>query len=342
VRALLISILDAMSSKSCTGPAAVAPRLMAYARALQFEAKWSLAADVYETVISHSNAETDPDLVISAHMALGACLRVLAQWDEATRAYAVAGLVAEGMGDVMGVLKARIAEANLAMARGNLPSAERLLDSTISSAGTSTELAQVRAIALQDRGIVARQRGDFDRAINLTYAALQSFEDQVAKDRALADLAAIFYDIGLLSAAREANLMLAATAQEQYTRWVAVINLLEIAAFDGREPVFEQYKRELGEANLPPILSAYYNFYVGQGYRMLGKFDQARPALERAIDVASRHDVNEVIIKAEQSLLEIAKGDKLAAKAENVSPSDDVAKVADAVREMRALAGVAD
>jgi tetratricopeptide (TPR) repeat protein len=164
----------------------------------------------------------------------------------------------------------------------------------------------------------------------------------VAKDRALADLAAIFYDIGLLSAAREANLMLAATAQEQYTRWVAVINLLEIAAFDGREPVFEQYKRELGEANLPPILSAYYNFYVGQGYRMLGKFDQARPALERAIDVASRHDVNEVIIKAEQSLLEIAKGDKLAARAENVSPSDDVAKVADAVREMRALAGVAD
>ena len=341
VRALLISILDAMHSKRCTGPAAVAPRLMAYARALQFEAKWSLAADVYETVISHSDAETDPDLVISAHMQLGACLRVLAQWENAVKSYAVAGLVAEGIGDVMGVLRARIAEANIAMARGNLPTAERLLDATIASTGDSAELAVVRAIALQDRGIVARQRGDFDHAINFTYAALQSFDEQVAKDRALADLAAIFYDIGLLSAAREANLMLAATAQEQYTRWVAVINLLEIAAFDGREPVFEQYKRELGEANLPPILAAYYNFYVGQGYRMLGNFDQARSALERAMEVATRHDVNEVIIKAEQSLQEIAKGDRLASRVESVAPSEDVAKVADAVREMRTLAGVA-
>ena len=268
IRALLASILDAMGSKTCAGPAAVAPRLMAYARALQFEAKWSLAADVYGTVISYSDAATDPDLVISAHMQLGACLRVLAQWEEAVGAYAVAGTVAESVGDVMGVLRARIAEANLAMARGNLPRAEVLLDSTIDSASCD-ELAEVRAIALQDRGIIARQRGDFNLAISYTYAALRSFEDQVAKDRALADLAATFYDIGLLSAAREANLMLAATAQEQYTRWVAVINLLEIAAFDGREPVFEQYKRELAAADLPPVLSAYYNFYVGQGYRML-------------------------------------------------------------------------
>ncbi|HEY9426815.1 MAG TPA: hypothetical protein VIR34_06650, partial [Gemmatimonadaceae bacterium] len=146
VRALLISILDAMSSKTCTGPAAVAPRLMAYARALQFEAKWSLAADVYETVISHSDAETDPDLVISAHMQLGACLRVLARWEEAVRAYAVAGLVAEGIGDVMGVLRARIAEANLASDRGNLPLAERILDDTIERAA-EPDFIEVRSIA---------------------------------------------------------------------------------------------------------------------------------------------------------------------------------------------------
>ncbi len=341
VRALLLSILEAMSSKTCAGPAAVAPRLMAYARGLQFDAKWALAADVYGTVISHADTETDPDLVISAHMQLGACLRVLARWEEAVRSYTIAGLVAEGIGDLMGVLKARVAEANVAMARGNLPKAEDILDATIASAGSSNELVEVRAIALQDRGIVARQRGDFDCAINYTYAALQSFEDQVAKDRALADLAAIFYDIGLLSAARDANLMLAATAQERYTRWVAVINLLEIAAFDGREPVFEQYRRELGEAELPPILSAYYNLYVGQGYRMLGNPDQARTALERAMEVATRHDVNEVIIKAEQSLQELAMGDAIQARIANEAPSEDVARVATAVREMRTLAGVA-
>ncbi|HEV2180141.1 MAG TPA: hypothetical protein VGR59_07465, partial [Gemmatimonadaceae bacterium] len=246
-------------------------------------------------------------MVIAANMQLGACMRVLAQWSEARGAYAAAAEVAAFTGDVANVLKARIAEANVMSARGNLPSAEKILDSVIEGAEESG-LTEIRAFALQDRGAIARQRGDVERALGCAYEALSTFESQGAKDRALADVAAAFFDLGLLDAARDANLMLAATAQEQFTRSVALINLLEIAGLDHREPVFEQYRRELLVANLPATLEAHYYLYVGQGYRIFGRNDQAKQALERAVDAASQHQINEVIIKAEQSLTELAAG----------------------------------
>jgi tetratricopeptide (TPR) repeat protein len=338
-RALLTSVVDSMMLAGTVRVAVVAPRLMAYARALQFEAKWALAADVYRTVLSHVHTVSEADVVIAANMQLGLCLRVLTEWQGATTAYDTAAQVAELTGDVMNVLKSRIAEANIAIDRGNLPSAEAILDETIESA-TEAGLGELRAFALQTRGNVAHRRGDYDKAIQLAYEALDGMRDQVARDRVLADLAATFFELGLRSAARDANLVLAATAQESYTRWVATINLLEIASIDRSELVFEQYRRELASSDLPASLAAFYHFYVGQGYRIFERYDLARASLERAIDIATKHQVNEVIFKAERALTEIREGGVIAV-AEQVEPSPAVSEVASAIREMRTLAGVA-
>jgi tetratricopeptide (TPR) repeat protein len=341
VRALLLGILEAMSSKACTGPAAVAPRLMAYARALQFDAKWSLAADVYQTVISHADAATDPDLVISAHMALGACSRVLARWQEAVQAYAVAELVAEGIGDVIGVLRARGAEANLATDRGNFPLAERILDDTIARA-SAPELTEVRSIALHDRAIVAYHRGQLDSAIIMAHTALDGLRDQAARDRVLVDIGGLFWELGLYSAARDANLVLAATAQEQYTRWVATINLLEMAAVDHVEPAFEQYRRELNDAELPAALSAQYHYHLGLGYQMFDRVDDARASFEKALAIATAHHVNQVVIKAEQGLEALETGTDLRGRDDREADlSQDVIDVASAIRKMRVVAEAA-
>lgn len=338
IRALLTSIVDSMEQARDWQVSVVAPRLMAYARALQFDAKWSLAADVYKTISDNLDPLDDADVVIAANLQRGACLRMLARWEDALASYGEAARIARTTGDIMNELRSMIAEANVALDRGNIPAAEAMLDEAIVKA-TEHDLTEIQAFALQDRGIVARRRGDFDKSIRCTYEALKIYEDQAAKDRALADLAVTFYDMGLLSAAREANLMLAATASEQYTRWVATVNLLEIAARDRREPVFEQYRRELAQVTLPVTLQAYYYYYVGQGYRMFDKPEQAKAALQRALDFATHHHVNEVIIKAEQSLNEIRDGEVIrVAKAPEPSPT--VSKVASAIREMRTHAGV--
>jgi tetratricopeptide (TPR) repeat protein len=311
---------------------------MAYARALQFDAKWSLAADVYQTVISHADTETDPDLVMSAHMALGACARVLSHWEEALRAYTVAALVAEGIGDVMGVLRARIAEANLATDRGNLPLAERILDDTIERA-IEPDLIEVRSIALQDRAAVAHRRGQYGTALEMAYEALGGMPNQVSRDRVLTDIAAMFSEIGLYSAARDANLVLAATAQEQYTRWVATINLIEIAAIDKMEPAFEQYRRELADAALPPSLRAYYHYYVALGYQMFDRQSDAQTELERAMAIASANKMNQLLIDTERALASLQYGFRRSASSAWES-SGKVADIASAIAEMRTVAGV--
>ncbi|HEX6533211.1 MAG TPA: hypothetical protein VF041_01370, partial [Gemmatimonadaceae bacterium] len=70
-RALLTSIVDSMELARTVRVAVVAPRLMAYARALQFDAKWALAADVYRTVLSHVQPVMESDVVVAANMQLG-------------------------------------------------------------------------------------------------------------------------------------------------------------------------------------------------------------------------------------------------------------------------------
>jgi hypothetical protein len=157
----------------------------------------------------------------------------------------------------------------------------------------------------------------------------------------MVDLAMAFSQIGLRSAARDANLILAATAQEQYTRWVATINLMEIASLDGSEPVFEQYRRELADVDLPPTLRIEYHLQVGRGCRIFGKIDAARTELAKVLQLAEQHRLNEYIFTAERELNELDRGQRLSGRAAAAAPAG-VQDVANALREMRETAVVAN
>jgi tetratricopeptide (TPR) repeat protein len=334
-KAILASIVDAMESAGMVRIPVVAPRLLAYARALQFEGRWELAADVHQTVIAHAHPVEEADIVIAANMQLGACLRTLADWDEATAAYARAGCAAAMSSDIVNVLRARVAEAKIAIERGNLPFAQSVLDDTIREAEANRCL-EIRAVALHDRADIAFRRGEYDLAVTLGYQALEGYTDPSSRDRVLGDIAVAFFELGIRSAARDAYLILAATAQEQHTRWVATINLMECAAVEGREPIFEQYRRELADAALPVTLACHYHYYVGEGYRLFGKREAARTSLGRALELAERHGINQVLFRAEKSLQSLDDaGVVIIATAPATTP--EVERVAAAVRDMREL-----
>jgi hypothetical protein len=339
VRALLTSAMDAMEVAPTVRVATVAPRLMAYARLLQFDARWALAADVYRTVIAHAHPMDDADVVITANLQLGACLRQMAEWTEASAAYATAGQIAAMTGDIVNVLNSRIAEANVALDHGNLPLAESIFDETIARA-EERRLSETRGRAMHGRAHVAHLRRDFELAIRLAYEALEGLREPTARDRALADIATSFSELGIRSAARDANLLVIATAQDQYMRWVAMINLLELASLDRIEPVFEQYRRELAEAALPPTLRAYYFYYLGQGYRLFDKPDLACGALERAVEIATTNGLNQVLFQAEESLEAARRGGTVRVP-ETQQTAPETWAVARKIRGMRELAGVA-
>ena len=157
-RGLLSSIVESMVVAEQPRIVTVAPRLMAYGRALQHAAKWQLAADIYRTVLSYATPVEDAETVIQANMQLGRCLRVLAEWDESLTCFAAASQVATMTDDMMSILRARIQEANISIDRGNLPHAETLLDATNEQA-KGGGLQEIGATSTHDRAHLARRRG---------------------------------------------------------------------------------------------------------------------------------------------------------------------------------------
>jgi tetratricopeptide (TPR) repeat protein len=338
-RNILAGIVEAIGSSA--DPATLTPRLMAYGRTLHYAAKWKLSADVYRTVVAHAHPIEEADSVIDANMQFGYCARMLGSWDEASLAYRQAGEISLAIGDIIKVLRARIAEAKLAIDRGNLPAAERILDETIARAtDPERKLGEVRAIALHDRASVAYLRKDYETAVRFAYEALDGVSSPAARDRVLLDIAASFIELGVVSAARDALLVIAATAEEQYLRWAATINLVDLSTREGCEPLFEQYRRQLADAPLPPALEAAYYLSVGRGYAAFSRIEPARLSLAKAMDLAESHKLHQVAHEAELELEQLDKKSQPVPTPSGYQPTERVEEIVAALRDMRELAGV--
>ena len=335
-RGMLFSIVDVMESTPEIDVHTVVPRLMAYASGLDFEANWRLAIDVYRTIIGHTEPFDDSESVIAAHLRLGYCLRQLGDVEESGEAYATAGQLARSVGDMMGLLRARIGDAKIAMLRGNIPQAESILDSTIADAALY-RLRSVESMALHDRSSTAGLRGDYQLAVRLAYEALsKTDETNRDRDRILHDISTSFYRLGVRTAARDGFLVLAATAQEQYIRWASSIQLLAISADDRMGPVFERYRRELSNQPLPPALRAEFQFQAGRGYRLLGQFDRSEHWLRGAMESAQRHGINQLLFETETELELLRQTTVRSSPVSSVPVVEDgVGRIAEAVREMR-------
>jgi tetratricopeptide (TPR) repeat protein len=338
-RLILMGIVDAIDSSA--EPATITPRLLAYGRALNYAADWKLSSDVYHTVITHAHPIEEADNVIDAHMQFGYCSRMLGRWDDAAMAYSQASQIAVAIGDIVKVLRARIADAKLAIDRGNLPKAEQILDEAIARAtDPAGALTEIRAFALHERAAVGFLRGDYELTVRFAYEALAGMGSPAARDRVLADIAAAFIELGVLSAARDALVVLASTAQEQYTRWLSTVNLLDVAARERCEPVFEQYRRELSDASLPASLEASYYLIVGKGFAVFGRTEAARTALAKAIDLATKNRFHQTLHEAEAELQNLERAARTVRKAAEYQPSGRMEEIVAAIHGMRETAGV--
>ncbi len=303
LRRSLTGIVDGVVSLPDVDMHALSPRLMAYGQALEYESKWALAIDVYRTIVEHAHPMEAADIAVSAHIQLGFCLRMLGDLEAALVAYGDAERVASVAGDLVGVLRARLGDAKVSMDRGNIPEAETILDEAISRAN-GKNLSTVRSVALHERARAAGLRGQYEPSIRFAYAALEAADNPRAKDRILCDIAASFLNLGLFDVARDAYLVLAATAQEQYVKWLSELNLMEIAANQRSELQFDAYRRDLETVELIPQLRVLYLVHVGRGYHTLGQSRTGVSYLERAIELAERYQLNQLLFEAELALAE--------------------------------------
>jgi tetratricopeptide (TPR) repeat protein len=339
LRSILQGVVDLLESSTVVDLGTLAPRLMAYGQLLEYDAHWSLAADVYASIIAHTHPVQEADIATQAHLRRGFCLREMGDLPASLLAYKTAGDIARTSNDMVGILRARIGEAKGAVARGNIPRAQEILDETISRAAEH-RLDAVRSMALHDRSSVAFYAAEYELAIKFAYEALSTAESPRDRDRILGDIAGAFYMLGVHSAARDAYLVLASTAQEQYQRWSATLNLMEIAAVDGDELLFEQYRRSVETNSLPPVLRANYWLQGASGYETLGKLGEARSFFENAISVAVEFSLHQFAFQAEAALRELGSRARRVAAA-NAKPVDSaVESIAAELRARREEVGV--
>jgi tetratricopeptide (TPR) repeat protein len=339
LRRVLSAVVDVIVSSTSIDMHALTPRLMAYGQTLEYDAKWSLASDVYQTIVAHAHPVEDADLVVSAFIQLAFSLRTLGELDAAAAAYDRASRVALAAGDIIGVLRGRLGDAKIAMARGNVPQAETILAETIAHA-ESSGLDDIRSRALNDRAYIAGVTKQHDRAIRYSYDALELTNNPRDRDRILNNIATGFRYLGLLDVARDAYLILATTGQEQYLRWLSEINLMELAAHQQIELQFDKYRRSLESADFTPLLRVTYLLHVGRGYHALGDPEAGIPYLERAIALAESHKLNQLIFEIEEALTEARKREVRNRRQSAPAIDKSVQFVVDAIHGMKELAGV--
>jgi hypothetical protein len=118
------------------------------------------------------------------------------------------------------------------------------------------------------------------------------------------------------------------------------LNLMELAAAQGIELEFDKYRRDLEGADFTPQLRVTYLLHVGRGYTALGDAGIAIPYLERAIELASQHHLNQLMFEAEDALAGAKRRELRPEPQRAASVDPSVQTVIDAIHEMKATAGI--
>jgi tetratricopeptide (TPR) repeat protein len=317
----------------------VARGLTSYAKLLQYDAHWGLAADVHGTIIEFAQRTNDVPQMLDSMLMRGYSLRMQGRFDDATSAYAELRATATAASDVRYQLESYLSDAKVAVDRGNIAVARELLDRTIADARRA-ECQPIVAKGLGDRACIALAQGDLELALACLHEALELSSDPLGRERILSNLALTFAQMGLRDAARDAALLVAATAQDRSTRLTALVNLLELAHQDGRELVFEQYRRDLAGEELTPYLEVTYLEVCVAGFRAFGRHGEAQHTAQRMLNVAERHGLNEFVLKAEALVRDA--GDGKAPVTSDRTPTSEALAIARAITDLRIAAGLPD
>jgi tetratricopeptide (TPR) repeat protein len=311
---------------------------MSYGRALDYEASWALAADVFATVARIARPERFPRLAVEAFVSVGGSARRNGDWEISARAYSQAAYIADTLGDRSGVLTVQVGIANTYMAKGNLPQAMTILDDVVMQA-KDLSLTEVESIALHSRSSLAQKRGDKTDAVRLAHEALKLTTAPAVRDAVVEDLAVAFSELGMHDAARDGHLLLTMTAQARSVRWQASINLMELASIDGMEAAFDTYAGDLCREPMGPWLRSHFLLFLGEGQERFGRVDAAREALEEAIEYSAANQIHAVTFKAESALVALRSTPRPKASPPIFSEhSEAVLSAAHAISELRKAA----
>src|SRR4051812_24393326 len=98
IRSVLTGVVEAVTARNVVDDS-VCTALLAYGRALDYEASWGLATDVCLMVTKIVKPERNARLAVEANVAAGGAARRNGDWEVSARAYSQAAFIADTLGD---------------------------------------------------------------------------------------------------------------------------------------------------------------------------------------------------------------------------------------------------
>jgi tetratricopeptide (TPR) repeat protein len=340
----LLGIVEAVNSDPTHRDAVLRMALVAFAYFLEHEARLEEALDVL--TLTGRTYKTEIPLVDAATMSLFVARlnRMLARWDRANQAYALAEVAGQNGRDLSTVMLARIGRANVLRGQGNLPTARLQLEEVIAQAN-SPELREVHGRAWSELSLVLANQGFVLESLTAKYQALLSLRDELLRTRVLGDLGISLRELGAYDAARQCFEMVLAANPSFVIRANTCIEMMEMESALGNRLAFERFRQEakLCEDRMPPSMAVDYRYRVGIGFARFGKDTRSRAMLREALGIAEGNQLNEWYFRVDRVLRnlevcqELSELKTTSAEAPDMAPA--VAEVSAGLREMAAMSG---
>lgn len=322
VRSLLHQIVNVVEEAETASVSTIAPSVLAYVRALQYDGRYDLARDVLSSMRSYAVRSDNADAMVQISLSLAYVLRMSGSMEDAYDNYLAASKYASIVGDKETALRAHIGVAKIATMRGNFDEADSICVG-LGEAAVKANFPRLVGDIFRERAHIANTAGNYQASVRFAYQALEHITTEAVRDQVMADLSSAFISLGHFSAARDTNAILSMCAQDQITRWQAMINMMYAAAMEHQEDAFDLYRVTLELAPLDPWSEIYFRKAAAEGYRMFGHADLAQYQARAAYAIAEEHGMKHLIAELDQVLTKQPTG----------SWSSDIDVIAEAIGE---------
>lgn len=262
------------------------------------------ALDLYETGYEIAAAVTEVETAVDAARLAGRCLRRQSRWAEAHRQYDRARAVAEAAGRHDRVALVLDGVATIHRERGNLPKAREVLNEGLRRAEQSGEALPMARLRHGFMGL-EHAVGNLEEAVVHGWAAVRLYDQPRDRGRGMASVAGLLQELGALEYAEDGWQLVLHYSDEKYYRLYALDALSHIWALRGNAPRFAQWAAQadaLGWEDGPAHVKSEILLYRGLSLKALGRAEEARPWLERAMAFAEENKFGRNLFLAEAAL----------------------------------------
>src|SRR5438132_8724456 len=198
-------------------------------------------------------------------------------------------------------LLSRIGRANTLLGRGNLPEAERCLQTILADARAAGQ-RDAEARAEHGIGVALVHMGQPADAIPHVWRGFELYEDEESRLRALNDVGIMLLSVGDSVGAERALSEVVRRGGTRDSTSNALIELMHCASFRRDRVGFARWRErcEAQLADMPPNIRADYYLKQGIGQARFGQFRKAEALMQRALEIAGGAGLHEFEFRIER------------------------------------------